>query len=127
MGILRTNDIKSLPDVLIWYHYGCRTVAFVRTFYIFAKKRQNMGQTAFTVRMDADTKKKFDELCKDFGISVNTAFNMFARAVIRQERIPFDVESERQAKLQRALEAAERHHASSADSAASYQSDIHPS
>ena len=71
-----------------------------------------MGQTAFTVRMDADTKKKFDELCKDFGISVNTAFNMFARAVIRQERIPFDVESERQAKLQRALEAAERMRAS---------------
>lgn len=72
-----------------------------------------MGQTAFTVRMDADTKKRFDELCKDFGMSANTAFNMFARAVIRQERLPFDVESEKQARLQRALDAIELMRASS--------------
>ena len=71
-----------------------------------------MGQTAFTVRMDTEVKKKFDELCKDFGMSANTAFNMFARAVIKQERIPFDVESENQAKLQRAWEAIERMRAS---------------
>lgn len=67
-----------------------------------------MGQTAFTVRMDAEVKKKFDELCKDFGMSANTAFNIFARAVIKQERIPFEVESEKQAIAQRALEAIER-------------------
>ena len=67
-----------------------------------------MGQTAFTIRMDTDIKKRFDELCKDFGMSANTAFNIFARAVIKQERIPFDVESENQAKLQRAWEAMER-------------------
>ena len=71
-----------------------------------------MRQTAFTVRMDTEVKKKFDELCKDFGISANTAFNMFARAVIKQERIPFNVESENQAKLQRAGEAIERMRAS---------------
>lgn len=71
-----------------------------------------MGQTAFTVRMDTEVKKKFDELCKDFGMSANTAFNMFARAVIKQERIPFNVESENQAKLQRAWEAIERMRAS---------------
>lgn len=79
---------------------------------IFAEKYKVMGQTAFTVRMDADVKKKFDELCKDFGMSSNTAFNMFARAVIKQERLPFDVESERQAKIQRAWEAVERMRAS---------------
>ena len=71
-----------------------------------------MSQTAFTVRMDAEVKKRFDELCKDFGMSANTAFNMFARTVIKQERIPFDVESEKQAKLQRAWEAIERMRAS---------------
>lgn len=54
-----------------------------------------MAQTAFTVRMDSDTKKRFDELCKDFGMSANTAFNVFARTVVKQERIPFEVESER--------------------------------
>lgn len=55
-----------------------------------------MAQTAFTVRMDSETKKRFDELCKDFGMSANTAFNVFARTVVKQERIPFEVESERE-------------------------------
>ena len=60
-----------------------------------------MAQTAFTVRMDSDVKKRFDELCKDFGMSSNTAFNMFARAVIKSERIPFDVESEERAFIEK--------------------------
>lgn len=55
-----------------------------------------MAQTAFTVRMDSDTKKRFDELCKDFGMSANTAFNVFARTVVKQERIPFEVETQRE-------------------------------
>ena len=66
-----------------------------------------MSQTAFTVRMDSDTKKRFDELCKDFGMSTNTAINVFARAVVKQERIPFDVESQKeieQRELSRRLE-----------------------
>ena len=67
-----------------------------------------MGQIAFTVRMDTEVKKRFDELCKDFGMSANTAFNVFAKAVIRQERIPFDLESDNQAALNRAAQAMER-------------------
>ena len=54
-----------------------------------------MAQTAFTVRMDSDTKKRFDEICKDCGMSSNTALNVFARTVVKQERIPFEVESQR--------------------------------
>lgn len=46
--------------------------------------------------MEADTKKRFDELCKDFGMSANTAFNIFARTVVKQRRIPFEVESEQE-------------------------------
>ena len=67
-----------------------------------------MAQTAFTVRMDADIKKRFDELCKDFGMSSNTAFNMFARAVIKSERIPFNIESEEQAFIERAKRVTEQ-------------------
>ena len=46
--------------------------------------------------MDSETNKRFDELCKDFGMSANTAFNVFARTVVKQERIPFEVESLRE-------------------------------
>lgn len=50
--------------------------------------------------MDSETKKRFDELCKDFGMSANTAFNVFARTVVKQERIPFEVESEHETRQQ---------------------------
>ena len=51
--------------------------------------------------MDADIKKRFDELCTDFGMSANTAFNVFARTVVKQERIPFEVEAEREVEIKR--------------------------
>lgn len=50
-----------------------------------------MGQVAFSVRMDADLKKEFDSLCREFGMNGTTAFNVFARAVVRERRIPFEI------------------------------------
>ena len=73
--------------------------------YICNQRTRLMAQTAFTVRMDADIKKRFDELCTDFGMSANTAFNVFARTVVKQERIPFEVETERE--LERKKDVAE--------------------
>lgn len=52
-----------------------------------------MAQTTFSIRMDSDLKKDFDKLCEDFGMSMSTAINVFARAVVRERRIPFDVAS----------------------------------
>ena len=67
-----------------------------------------MGQTAFTVRMDADIKRRLDELCADFGMSTNTALNIFARTVVKQERIPFEVLSERKTAEARSWEVIDR-------------------
>lgn len=50
-----------------------------------------MSTTAISIRLDSDIKKRFDELCKEFGISTNAAFNLFARAVVREEAIPFPI------------------------------------
>jgi DNA-damage-inducible protein J len=41
--------------------------------------------------MDEGRKREFDALCRDFGMSASTAFNVFARAVVRQRRIPFEI------------------------------------
>lgn len=66
-------------------------------FWLYLQPKDNtMAQTAFTVRMDSDTKKRFDEICKDFGMSSNTALNVFARTVVKQERIPFEVETQKE-------------------------------
>jgi DNA-damage-inducible protein J len=52
-----------------------------------------MAQTAMTIRMDSDLKAQFDALCNEFGMSTNTAFNTFARTVVRKRRIPFPIEA----------------------------------
>ena len=52
-----------------------------------------MAQTAMTIRMDSDLKVQFDALCNEFGMSTNTAFNIFARMVVRKRRIPFIIEA----------------------------------
>mgnify|MGYP001207766576 CR=1 FL=1 len=53
-----------------------------------------MAQTAMTVRLDSQQKVIFDQLCEQFGMSANTAFNIFVRQVIRCRRIPFTIAAE---------------------------------
>ena len=48
-----------------------------------------MPQTPMTVRIDSQQKAMFDSLCEQFGMSANTAINIFVRQVIRLRRIPF--------------------------------------
>lgn len=48
-----------------------------------------MAQTSMTVRIDNQQKAIFDQLCEQFGMSANTAINIFVRQVIRCRRIPF--------------------------------------
>lgn len=52
-----------------------------------------MAQATFSVRMDEVLKKQFDELCQEFGMTASTAINVFARAVVRQRKIPFEISS----------------------------------
>lgn len=50
-----------------------------------------MAQATFSVRMDESLKQQFDMLCSQFGMNASTAINIFARAVVYQRRIPFDI------------------------------------
>lgn len=50
-----------------------------------------MAQTSMTVRMDNQQKAMFDKLCEQFGMSANTAINIFVKAVIRSRSIPFAI------------------------------------
>jgi addiction module antitoxin, RelB/DinJ family len=42
--------------------------------------------------MDDKTKKEFDKLCSEFGMTATTAINIFARTVVRERRIPFAIQ-----------------------------------
>jgi DNA-damage-inducible protein J len=38
-----------------------------------------------------EMKSEFDALCEQFGMSANTAFNVFIKAVVRSRSIPFTI------------------------------------
>jgi len=50
-----------------------------------------MAQTMVNFRIDEDVKKKMESACKDMGLSLSTAFNIFAVKVGNERRIPFEV------------------------------------
>ena len=50
-----------------------------------------MAQTLVNFRIDETTKKQMEQICNELGITMSTAFNIFAKKVIREKRIPFDV------------------------------------
>ena len=50
-----------------------------------------MSQTLVNVRMDEEVKRSMEETCKELGITMSTAFNIFARKMSREKRIPFEV------------------------------------
>ena len=52
-----------------------------------------MAQATFSVRMDEGLKRQFDALCAEFGMNATTAFNVFAKAVVRERRIPFEIQA----------------------------------
>ena len=53
-----------------------------------------MAQTTLNVRMDEDIKKEFDAFCLKVGLNTSVAVNLFARAVLRERRIPFEITDE---------------------------------
>ncbi len=45
-------------------------------------------------RMDDATKQKFERLCDDLGMSMSTAVNVFVKKAVREQRIPFEINSD---------------------------------
>lgn len=53
-----------------------------------------MASTNINIRMDSDLKKQFETFCNDMGMSMTTAFNIFAKKAVREYRIPFEIGGE---------------------------------
>ena len=50
-----------------------------------------MAQVLVNFRLDEDDKKGMEEVCKELGMSMSTAFTIFAKKMRREKRIPFEV------------------------------------
>lgn len=50
-----------------------------------------MATAMVNIRMDESTKHDMEAVCKDLGMSMTTAFTIFAKKMGRERRIPFEV------------------------------------
>lgn len=50
-----------------------------------------MATTSVTIRMDENLKRQAEELFSDLGLNMTTAFTVFAKQAVREQRIPFDL------------------------------------
>ena len=53
-----------------------------------------MAQTMINFRMDSELKKSMEQVCKEMGMSMTTAFTIFATKVSREKRIPFEISAD---------------------------------
>ena len=50
--------------------------------------------TNVNFRMDKNLKIRFEKVCNELGLSMSTAFTVFAKTMVRQQRVPFDISLE---------------------------------
>lgn len=50
-----------------------------------------MAQTNINIRMEENLKKQFDNLCNELGLTMTTAINIFAKTMVRQKGMPFEI------------------------------------
>ena len=50
-----------------------------------------MSMTLVNFRLDTQLKKKLEILCNELGMSLTTAFTIFAKKMVREQGIPFYV------------------------------------
>jgi len=62
-------------------------------YYSIIKRKEwvFMAQTNVNIRIDEDLKRKFDSLCQYLGLTMTTAFTVFAKTAVRRQGIPFEI------------------------------------
>ena len=51
----------------------------------------NKEKVTISVRIDKDVKEQFAKVCKAMGLNISDAINIFARKVVSEQAIPFEV------------------------------------
>lgn len=53
-----------------------------------------MELSTLSVRVNNEDKKGFEKFCTNTGMNVSTAINMFIKAVLREQKLPFEIKSD---------------------------------
>ena len=55
------------------------------------KGENDMAQSNINIRIDEELKKQFEKFCEDTGLTMTTAFNIFIKKAVKEQRIPFEI------------------------------------
>ena len=53
-----------------------------------------MAQAMINFRIDEKIKKEMEKICREMGMSMTTAFTIFATKVTKEKRIPFEINAD---------------------------------
>ena len=53
-----------------------------------------MDMASINFRMERSQKNELEKVCREMGMTMTTAFNIFAQRVIRDRKIPFEVSAD---------------------------------
>lgn len=51
-----------------------------------------MSAVSVNIRIDKELKRAFEDFCDDVGLSMTSAFLLFAKKTVRENRIPFEID-----------------------------------
>ena len=53
-----------------------------------------MEQAMLSVRLSKEDKTRFETFCEQTGMNVSVCVNMFVKAVLREQKLPFEVKAD---------------------------------
>lgn len=70
-------------------------IVYTMCYNLFTKKGVgSMAKGNVNFRLDDDIKNGMEEACREMGLSMTTAFTIFAKKVSREKRIPFEISAD---------------------------------
>lgn len=53
-----------------------------------------MSMSTISIRVDSNDKSRFESFCNNTGLNISTAINMYIKAVLQNNEIPFKIKDE---------------------------------
>lgn len=91
---IKINVAFICPNEYIVLKYTYDVLTKTQNDYILILgMRDSMESLTLNVRVDANDKKCFEQFCSNVGMNVSTAINMFIKAVLREQKLPFEIKA----------------------------------
>lgn len=60
---------------------------------LIVERRYAMEQSTLSIRINSSDKINFEKFCSETGMNVSVAINMFIKAVLRDQKLPFEIKT----------------------------------